>query len=248
MDMVKFREMFLAEAADHLRQMTTTLIALEADPGNCSGIDALFRNAHSIKGMAGTMNFGQTANLAHFLEDILDECRQAGHIGSQQIDKVLSGVDLLETLMEDIRSGQPEREVSLFTEHQSAAAQGADKEVTPGDQDLVQIDLDDPLVFVRVLLEASTPAPGARLLVLLKTMEKLGTVVEARPAENALIAGNDNSRELFVKLETALLPDQLSDFFKGYSEIKEIGFPQGFSTSCRACSGFETDIRSHCPR
>ncbi len=228
MDMAKFREMFLAEADDHLRQMTTTLITLEADPGNRSGIDALFRNAHSIKGMAGTMNFGHTANLAHHLEDILDTCRQAGHIGPEQIDKVLSGVDLLEALMTDIRSGQPEREVNSFTDGQCDETVGAEGQPVQDDDGLVLIDFDDPLLFVRVLLDASTPASGARLLVLLKTLGQLGKIVESRPAETALLNGNDSGRELIVKLETTLPPDQINDYFKNYSEIKEITFPDAF--------------------
>ncbi len=230
MDMVKFKEMFLAEAGDHLHQMTTTLMTLEADPGSRSGIDALFRNAHSIKGMAGTMNFGQTADLAHFLEDLLDDCRQDGHIEPDIIDKVLSGVDLLETLMSDIREGLAERDISAFIGQQGEAAEAAQEArgATEESEELVLIELDDQALLIRLQLDPSTPAPEARLLVLLKNLEGLGKVLESRPEEAQLLAGSDNYRELFIKLETAFSQAQVKDYFAAYSELKEISFPEEF--------------------
>lgn len=49
MDMSKYREMFLSEAKEHLRDMSRQLVLIEKDPSDREGIDALFREAHSIK-------------------------------------------------------------------------------------------------------------------------------------------------------------------------------------------------------
>ena len=234
MDMVKFREMFLAEAGDHLQQMTTTLMTLETDPDSRSAIDALFRNAHSIKGMAGTMNFGETENLAHYLEDILDDCRQDGHIGQGQINKVLTGVDLLDALLNDIRSGSRERDISDFMAGSGEQALAPHDEPTQDEEELVLVELNDPALFVRLQLDISTPAPGARLLVLLKTLEGLGRMIESRPSQHDLLTGSRTCRELVVRFETDLNPDQISDYFATYSEVKEVSFPDSFAAPVTA--------------
>lgn len=229
MDVAKFREMFLAEAADHLYQMTTVLVTLEADPDSRSGIDALFRNAHSIKGMAGTMAFGQTAALAHHLEDILDTCRQAGHIDQDSIDRVLTGVDLLETLLTDIRSGDQERDISAFLEENGSSDPINRQEAKVTEAEPVLIELDKPVVIVKLLLDPSTPVSGARMLLLLKELGELGRVVDSRPSEQALLAGNDGKKDLVVRLETSSGRDDIAALLNSYSEVKEVSFPEQFS-------------------
>ena len=114
MDVAKFRDMYLAEAAEHLESMVDILVQLDLDHQDQDGIDALFREAHSIKGMAATMEHGETARLAHYLEDRLDNCRQLGQISGVEIDWFLEAADLLELLLDDIRNQQEERSVSSF--------------------------------------------------------------------------------------------------------------------------------------
>ena len=52
MDFSKYRDMFLTEAAEHLQQMASQLVAGEKNPTDQDGIAALFREADSTKGMA----------------------------------------------------------------------------------------------------------------------------------------------------------------------------------------------------
>ncbi len=221
MDIAKFRDMFLVEAADHLQQMTTVLMELEADPDNRSAVDALFRNAHSIKGMAGTMNFSQTASLAHCLEDILDESRQTGRMPRSAIDRVLKGVDLLEDLLDDIQNGRDERPVADFVNQETLVEEDPPAREEPQ----VRIDLGDSERLVKMVLGDSVAAPGPRMLVLLKKLAQLGSIVEAIPAEEHLLAGGDVARELLVRMRTELTPDEINDQLQKYSEIKEISFP-----------------------
>ncbi len=228
MDMAKFREMFLAEASDHVQQMTATLISLETDPADGGAIDALFRNAHSIKGMAGTMGFTETANLAHYLEDTLDVCRQEGHIGPEQIDLVLSGVDFFDGLLSDIRSGGTERDVSSFISATGGQSQQSEPEQQEESAELIEIELDEPTLVIRILLTSSTPAPAARLLVILKTLQGIGHVCESKPSDKELLTGEDGCKELYVRFETEQSPEQISAYFASYSEIEDLSFPAAF--------------------
>jgi len=96
MDMSQYRELFLSETREHINNLNQLVVTLEQEPGNRETIDALFREAHSIKGMAATMGFDQTAQLSHHLEDLLDGFRATGKVPSSSVDYLLSGIDLLD--------------------------------------------------------------------------------------------------------------------------------------------------------
>ena len=133
MDMSKYREMFFSETREHLVQMNQLLIALEGEPSDRDAIDALFRHAHSIKGMAGSMEFLQTQDLAHHLEEVIDVFRKSGTATSVAIDRLLAGTDLLENLLQDIAADQPERDIAAFL--QESADQGIIEAVPPEEPD-----------------------------------------------------------------------------------------------------------------
>ncbi len=114
MDMSKYRGMFLTEAGEHLKSMSRLLVALEKNPSERESIDTLFRNAHSVKGMAASMGYDNTARLAHSLEDLLDGFRKSGSVPPATVDRLLAGLDLLEGLLEDVAQERSEREVESF--------------------------------------------------------------------------------------------------------------------------------------
>jgi two-component system chemotaxis sensor kinase CheA len=102
MDMSKYLGMYLSETKEHLQNMSRQVLVVEKEPTNRDGIDALFREAHSIKGMAASMGFEHTAELAHHLEDLMDGFRKTGTVPGKAVDRLLAGIDLLEGLVEDV--------------------------------------------------------------------------------------------------------------------------------------------------
>jgi len=114
MDMSQYRELFLSETREHINNLNQLVVTLEREPGSRETIDALFREAHSIKGMAATMGFDQTANLSHYLEDMLDGFRTTGEVPASTVDYLLAGIDLLDGLLDDLQSNQPERSIDDF--------------------------------------------------------------------------------------------------------------------------------------
>ncbi|MBI1922204.1 MAG: chemotaxis protein CheA [Geobacter sp.] len=107
MDMAKYRELFVSETGEYLRSMGESIIALENDPGNREQIDALFRHAHSIKGMAASMEYHSIAELAHRMEDLMDRVRHGVFPFSPAIaDLLLEGADTLESMLADVAQDQ----------------------------------------------------------------------------------------------------------------------------------------------
>ena len=121
MDMSQYRALFLTEAREHLNLMNGQVLALEQAPADGATLAALFREAHSVKGMAATMGYAQTARLAHHLEDALDAYRKAGQVAAADIDRLLSALDLLEGLVDDLEANRPEREIAGFLDGHGVA-------------------------------------------------------------------------------------------------------------------------------
>lgn len=66
---------FVLEAREHLQTVETGLLILEKDPANQDTLNALFRSIHTIKGLAGFLEFAEIQALSHEVETILDQAR-----------------------------------------------------------------------------------------------------------------------------------------------------------------------------
>ncbi|WP_321368047.1 chemotaxis protein CheA [uncultured Desulfuromusa sp.] len=222
MDADKFRDMFLAEAAEHLESMIDILVQLDLDHQDQDGIDALFREAHSIKGMAATMEHAETTKLAHHLENRLDICRQLGRMSGVEIDWLLEATDLLELLLDDIRNNREERCVAGFI--------STSPKETPSDIGAKRKDKEESLShsgkgqLVRLQLKATVAAPGPRFLVLLKKMSEFGTILESTPSTEDLLQGVAPD-QLLVRLLSETSQEQIYQQLMQYSELQEVTFP-----------------------
>ncbi len=106
MDISRYRELFVSEAREHLSVLGKLCLRSEEGTGEASAINEMFRHAHSLKGMAATMQFTQISSLAHALEDLLVQMRD-GHVTVSKAvaDLMLSAVDRLEQLVELVAQG-----------------------------------------------------------------------------------------------------------------------------------------------
>ena len=195
MDMTKYRELFLSETREHINSLNQLAVTLEQEPDNRETIDALFREAHSIKGMAATMGFNATAQLSHHLEDLLDGFRTSGDIPSTTIDYLLEGIDLLDGLLDDLQDDRPERSTEDYlTKQQGCAANG--EENNPQQPPVVIASEENPepekepdTFQVLVELDKDTPAAAARGILILRELEKFGNLRTSQPDIDELRMG-----------------------------------------------------------
>ncbi|MGI9591029.1 MAG: Hpt domain-containing protein, partial [Myxococcota bacterium] len=134
MDMAKYRQVFLEEATDHLAEMSRALLELEKDSAGADAIDVLFRMAHSIKGMAASLEYDSITEVAHRLEDRMQEIRSAGGVqGSESLALLFRGLERLERMVAVVREtgepppSDPELEETLGAPLDPAQAEGAQK-------------------------------------------------------------------------------------------------------------------------
>lgn len=107
MDMSPYRDLFISESREHLRAVSELIVKMEQETGNRADMDALFRAAHSLKGMAASMGYGEIAELSHKIEDIMDRVRKEELVFDEGIaDLLLEGADLLEMMITDVANEQ----------------------------------------------------------------------------------------------------------------------------------------------
>lgn len=107
MDMSQYRTLFLTEAREYLQEIGRCVVELEASPEGRAEIDELFRAAHSLKGMAASMDYPEIVTLAHYMEDLMSRVRGESIPFDHGIaDLLLEGADLLEGMLEDLEGNR----------------------------------------------------------------------------------------------------------------------------------------------
>ena len=109
MDVSQYLEIFLDETKEHLQNLNTRILELEADPENADTVNEIFRAAHSLKGMAGTMGYKRMQNLTHDMENVFSEVRNGTiKVLPEMIDVLFQCLDALEEYTDNIQSSADE--------------------------------------------------------------------------------------------------------------------------------------------
>ena len=109
MDVSQYLEIFIDETKEHLQNLNEQLLILEREPDNTDTINEIFRAAHSLKGMAGTMGYKRMQRLTHDMENVFSEIRN-GKISVQaaMVDVLFRGLDALENYLDVITNSGDE--------------------------------------------------------------------------------------------------------------------------------------------
>ncbi|MDK2865875.1 MAG: two-component system, chemotaxis family, sensor kinase CheA [Clostridiales bacterium] len=103
MDMSQYLEIFIDESKEHLQTMNEILLVLENNVEDVSHIGEIFRIAHTLKGMSGTMGFTKLADLTHKMENVLDLVRNGElSITSTIVDVLFECFDALEEYVDNL--------------------------------------------------------------------------------------------------------------------------------------------------
>ncbi len=87
MELSKYLDVFIEEAKENLQNLNEGLLKL--GEGQTGVIDEVFRSAHTLKGMAATMGFGEVAELTHAMENIFDLLRRGDQRYTEGLGDVL---------------------------------------------------------------------------------------------------------------------------------------------------------------
>ncbi|MCR4651367.1 MAG: chemotaxis protein CheA [Lachnospiraceae bacterium] len=105
MDVSQYLDIFIDETKEHLQNLNTQILELEQEPENMDTVNEIFRAAHSLKGMAGTMGYKRMQTLTHDMENVFSEVRNGAiKVNSEIIDTIFQCLDALEEYLDTIQS------------------------------------------------------------------------------------------------------------------------------------------------
>ena len=109
MDVNQYLGIFLDESREHLESLNTQIMNLEQNPEDADTINEIFRAAHSLKGMAGTMGYKRMQNLTHDMENVFSEVRNGNiKVKPEMIDVLFQCLDALEEYKNNIQETSDE--------------------------------------------------------------------------------------------------------------------------------------------
>lgn len=105
--------MYVTHAKEGIENLNDKLLELEKNPDDPAVINECFRFAHTIKGMAATMTFKNTAELAHSMEDLLDAIRSKRLEPTPDVmDLFFQCVDTMGSMTDVVKDKKPEPEAA----------------------------------------------------------------------------------------------------------------------------------------
>lgn len=212
MDVSQYLEIFIDETKEHLQTLSDQIMILEQEPENMDVINEIFRAAHSLKGMAGTMGFKRMQRLTHDMENVFQEVRSGNMtVQPELVDVLFRGLDALEAylaeILETANEGTEDNEDIINTLNsiaQKASGKEAPKEeakpaaASSGEEgpkyDTVSITdfekstfekakNDNQNIFgITVYLQETCILKAARAFLVFKALEELGEVIKAVPS------------------------------------------------------------------
>ena len=201
-----YREIFLSESQEYLKNISTCLVRLEANAADLESMNEIFRCTHTLKGMSATMGYEKIAQLSHQMENLLDELRsQRKEVTSDIIDILFACVDILEQSIQDIKLKRDskidisfclsELQKFLFAEpavQEKTAALSADKiELTVSA--LMKIkeakEKGNNVFQIKILIAENCLMKEARAFLIITHLQKLGEIIQTAPSVEDLKQG-----------------------------------------------------------
>ncbi|OGO78434.1 MAG: chemotaxis protein CheA [Clostridiales bacterium GWB2_37_7] len=204
MDMNQYLEIFIEESQEHLQSLNQSLLGLETNPKDMKILNEIFRVAHTIKGMAGTMGYSKMTNLTHQMENVLDDLRNGKiDVSTFMIDVLFECLDFLENSVNHIAGNGTEGNASadeIITKLNNILKGKATQEVAVTelkapviDQGIMKFNQYDNGVVakaieqgfnvfkVKILLDSGCMLKAARAFIVFQTVERYGEIIKAVP-------------------------------------------------------------------
>ena len=247
MDVSQYLEIFIDESNEHLESLSDQLMILEKEPDNSDTINEIFRAAHSLKGMAGTMGYKRMQNLTHNMENAFSEVRNGNvKVNSALVDVLFQCLDALQAYVSNIQQYQDEgtEDNKAISDALNAFVASGGKSLEPElKQDNAQAantaSADDNFVFaeheikavneaikrgmhaykIRVSVDENCILKAARAFLVFKNLEGHGDVIKSKPSVQD-IEDEKFDFHFTIAIVTEESEDQITKIIKSVSEIK----------------------------
>ncbi|NLM69641.1 MAG: chemotaxis protein CheA [Firmicutes bacterium] len=246
MDASEFKDVFAAEAHEYIQALNQDLLRLESNPNDRAALNDMFRAAHSLKGMSGTMGYQELADFTHQIESLLDLLRIGELTATESVvNTMFSAIDSLQNLLEKtlLEEELPDlEEVTAELRHliqqrnnlESNLHQQDSKEQSTMEAQ-IDIELEDfDLEVVRaakkegylpykvvVRLLPKTLMKSVRAYTVFQALENIGTIIKSNPPAQEL-EDEKFDQEFALVLLTKRDADTVKNTVERISEIEHV--------------------------
>jgi len=210
MDMSQYLSLFIEESKEHLQNLNTHILELEKNPDDMPVLNEIFRVAHTLKGMAGTMGFVKMSTLTHSMENVLQEIRNERiQCNSQIVDILFQCLDVLESyinsiaetgseggrendelirLLDNIANGQtgivPQSSETAFSSGSHSEEKEDDFIIDEYSQGIINnaAKMGFNAYKIRVVLNQGCVLKSARAFIVFRTLEKNADIIKSQPS------------------------------------------------------------------
>ncbi len=250
MDTSQYLEIFLDESKEHIQSLGDQLMVMEQEPENEDAINEIFRAAHSLKGMAGTMGYKRMQRLTHDMEDVFSEVRNGKmKVDSSLIDVLFQALDALEEYLQNIQETTEEgtndndsiiNELNRFLKNEGKAKEappekekpsvsteknGKWQEIKLGESErhvmTEAVSQGNHVYGLTVYVQETCILKAARAFLVFKALEEFGEIVVSKPVTQDI---EDEKFELdfSVYVVTKSPLEDLIDSVSAVSEIESV--------------------------
>ena len=206
----------------------------------------LFRDIHTVKGMAATMGYGAVAELAHRMENLLDGLRQ-GRVepGAGVFQLMFRSVDALTRAVDGAAKGEEPTDPVLLGELDAAA--GGAVPAAPGPAPRTARKRREPAAGgpprpVQVTIRGDAVMRGARAAIVVRRAEALGTVSALRPPP-AQLERDDFDGRLFFRLTTRATDGEILAALHAAGDVATIVFEEPVAEAAERGRQIRVDLR-----
>lgn len=237
MSHTEYLDMFIEESQEHIQAINVHLLELEKKPEDETIIGEVFRSAHTMKGMAGTMGYEDLTNVTHALENVLDQMREKTRFAdAETMDVLLEAADVAEEIVEDIASGgEGKKDIQAITakllgqstrpegEKETKEKNNINMDWNEYDQEVIAQSVESGMqaYTVKVTLEENAMLKAARAYMVFEALEADGHVIKSVP-EASDIEAERFDNEFTAAVVTTAAKEDLINRVASISEIKTV--------------------------
>lgn len=239
-----YRDLFFEETDENLAILNQEVLQLEQFPEDKQIIDAIFRAAHTLKGMAATMGYNTMAKLTHAVENVFELVKSNQiAVSGELISLFFDSLDTLTEIVEKLRLDEDDSvdisslvsrlEKASKGEGQAEASHASQKAEGKAPFDFPVLEESDrvaiesaesagyKLFAIGVRVEEESMMKAARAFLVISKLEQLGDFIQMKPSAEVLEQGEleDSFTLYFLTKEDKA---SIEKHVEGSSEIEEI--------------------------
>ncbi len=227
--------LFFQEADEQLQLLDEDIVRLEKEPNNQDLMQEIFRAAHTLKGSSAMVGHQRLSDLAHAMENVLDDVRKGlMAVGPTIIDALLHGLDVMRLLRQemvapdakpaDISDVMAELSAFVKTQAQSSEQHTMQPDVLTLDAEMLARVVKDcesgkQAYFIKISFDKQSNWIAVRSFQVINGLSAVANIIVSRPNPQEIEEGKTSY--LFQAVATSNnTKDDIKKMLDGIAEIE----------------------------